>query len=289
MDEQVKRISDDTEEFYPKKKRRQGGGILRVISAIVLIAALAIFCYAAFNLYSIYSGYKAGTDEYDKLKEYVTVPKESVTASGVDLSESGEVDFAALSAVNADVVAWIRFPAFPTIDYPIVHTTDNTTYLNTTFERNTNSAGTLFTDMYNKSDFSDPNVIVYGHALKNGSMFGSLKKFRDQEFYAENPYFYIYTPDGGIYKYQICAVYETEDTSDTYTIDFSTAEDYLNYLNMITEKAYYGTGAALTQTSRLVTLSTCTNATATGRLVVQGVRTEVVREAEPPVAELHLP
>jgi len=286
-----KQISDDTGRLFDEEPEPKHGGAGRVVRTIILLAALAVFCYAAWNLYQIYSTYKVGTDEYKALKKYVIYSDSSTdsSAAGTDISESGEVDFASLQAINGDVAAWVRFPNPDIIDYPIMHSSDNSTYLKHTFDGTANSAGALFMDMNNKADFSDPNVVIYGHAMKNGSMFGSLKKYRDQEFCAENPYFFVYTPDGGIYKYLVCAVYETDDTSDTYTISFATKADYRNYLDMITEKSFYGTGAALTESSRLVTLSTCTNATESGRLVVQGVRSQVIREAAPPVAELLLP
>jgi len=285
-----KQISDDTDRLFDEEPEPKHGGVWRAIRTIVLLVALAVFCYAAWNLYQIYSSYKVGTDEYKALKQYVVYDSSPAdTGTGTDISESGEVDFDSLKAINSDVAAWVRFPNPDIIDYPIMHSSDNSTYLKHTFDGTSNSSGALFMDMNNKADFTDPNVVVYGHAMKNGSMFGSLKQYRDQDFCVANPYFFIYTPDGGIYKYLVCAVYETDDTSDTYTITFGTKADYRNYLNMISEKSFYGTGVTLTESSRLVTLSTCTNATESGRLVVQGVRSEVLRQANPPIAELLLP
>ncbi len=74
-------------------------------------------------------------------------------------------------------MGWIYVEAVPDINYPIVHGKDNETYLHRTYEKNYNFAGTIFVDYENKGDFSDCNTIVYGHNMKNGSMFAQLKKF----------------------------------------------------------------------------------------------------------------
>jgi len=279
---------DNFDDGADENEREKKGSAWRAVTAIILIIALAVFGFAAYNLYKIYTNYKVGTDEYDNLKQYVATTDSAASDAGTGF-DVGEVDFASLQAVNPDVAAWIRFPNPDIIDYPVVYSSDNSYYLKHTFDGTANSSGAIFMDMNNKRDFSDPNVILYGHAMKNKSMFGSLKQFRDQEFCAENSYFFIYTPDGGVYQYQICAVYEAADTSDSYTVSFGTAGEYRNYLETIKSRSFFDTGAALSDTSRLVTLSTCTNVTESGRLLVQGVRVAVIRQASPAVPELSLP
>lgn len=85
------------------------------------------------------------------------------------------VDFASLKSINDDVIGWIYMEALPQISYPMVQGKDNNMYLHQTYEKNYNFAGTIFIDYENKRDFSDCNTLVYGHNMKNGSMFGMLK------------------------------------------------------------------------------------------------------------------
>ena len=106
-------------------------------------------------------------------------------------------------------MGWIYVEAVPDINYPIVHGKDNETYLHRTYEKNYNFAGTIFVDYENKGDFSDCNTIVYGHNMKNGSMFAQLKKFtQDEETYKKSKYFWIFTPEKN-YRYEIISAYTT--------------------------------------------------------------------------------
>ena len=108
--------------------------------------------------------------------------------------------------------------------------------------------------------------------MKNGSMFGQLRKYKTKDYYEQNPYFYIYTPDGKEVKYQIFAVCIVEDTSRSYTRFYNTDAEYLDYLNYVKSIARYDTGVELNAESKIVSLSTCTNVSETQRLLVHGVK-----------------
>ena len=125
-------------------------------------------------------------------------------------------------------------------------------------------------DYENSSDFSDCNTLIYGHNMKNGSMFGNLKKFtEDQSTYEKSKYFWILTPEKN-YRYEIISAYTTGVNSDTYTLFKGPGEEYLNYLNTIQGYSEIKTEATeLTVKDKIVTLSTCTGNEAT-RFVVQG-------------------
>lgn len=127
-------------------------------------------------------------------------------------------------------------------------------------------------DVVNNGEFADRNTFIYGHNMKNGSMFGQLRKFKTKDYYEQNPYFYIYTPDGKEVKYQIFAVCIVEDTSRSYTRFYNSDEEYLDYLNYVKSIARYDTGVEFNAESKLVSLSTCTNVSETQRLLVHGVK-----------------
>lgn len=256
-----------------RKKKKPG-----ILSTIILLAAIAVFAYSAFQLFQIFSEYAKGKSEYSKIQGLaIQTPK----VTGKDENEAKEedlsamkVDFDALKEINTDVVAWIRFQEPAEINYPVVQGSDNEEYLNRTFEANTNKLGTLFVDMDNKGDFSDRNTFIYGHNMKNGTMFARLMDYKDQSFYEANPYFYIYTPDGKASKYQIFSAGVVLDVSDNYIRTYASDEEFLAYLDLAKRSSAYDTGVEVGVESKIISLSTCTNVTDEERFLVQGVKIE---------------
>ena len=263
-----------------KKKKKKKGNAL---SAIIMILALGLFLFAGYNLYLIFSEYQKGSSEYKALEETVLIEILPSVEEG-DLPEEQEkvfkVDFEALKAINSDVVGWIRFDNPERINYPVVAGVDNAKYLSRTFEGSYNAAGTLFIDKNNSKNFSDKNTFIYGHNMKNGSMFSKLREYKSKSFCTENPYFYIYTPDGMVSKYQVFATCIVKDTSETYTRWYNNDTEFLEYVNYIRSVSLYKTDVEVQAEDTLVSLSTCTNVTDDERLVVHAVKvsTELVEE-----------
>ena len=259
----------------PEQKKKKKSDVLLTIA---LIVAIAVFCYAAFNLYHIYTEYKKGTDEYNQIEEMAVTERDAdsaeVAGPNAQLKPPIEVDFDKLKSVNEDVVGWIYVDALPDISYPIVKGKDNQTYLHQTYQKNYNFAGTIFVDYENSGDFSDCNTLVYGHNMKNGSMFGHLKKFReDDKLYKQDKYFWILTPERN-YRYEIITAYTTGVNSDTYTLFKGPGEEFEKYLETIKGYSEIQTDDTdLTIKDRIVTLSTCTGNEST-RFVVQGKRVD---------------
>lgn len=259
----------------PEQKKKKKSDVLLTIA---LIAAIVVFCYAAFNLYHIYTEYKKGTDEYNQIEEMAVTERDAdsaeVAGPSAQIKPPIEVDFDKLKSVNEDVVGWIYVDALPDISYPIVKGKDNQTYLHQTYEKNYNFAGTIFVDYENSGDFSDCNTLVYGHNMKNGSMFGHLKKFReDDKLYKQDKYFWILTPERN-YRYEIITAYTTGVNSDTYTLFKGPGEEFEKYLETIKGYSEIQTDDTdLTIKDRIVTLSTCTGNEST-RFVVQGKRVD---------------
>lgn len=236
---------------------------------ISVIAAL-VFLYAGMNLFLILSEYNKGDSEYKELEKNV------ISIEVPNLVDQGEtvfrVDFDKLKEINADVQAWILFDNPAKISYPVVAGIDNAVYLSKTFEGQYNASGTLFTDMDNTGDFNDRNTFIYGHNMKNGSMFGQLRKYQDQKFCEENPYFYIYTLDGREMKYQVFAVCIVKDTSDSFTKWYEDDSEFMDYINYEKRMALYSLDIEIEADNKIVTLSTCTNVSDDERLLVHGVK-----------------
>jgi len=154
--------------------------------------------------------YQAATREYADLREQVKTQNDTADTA----SETGGIDFEALRAINSNVVGWIVVPGTD-ISYPIVQGTDNDHYLRRTFAGEQNSSGTIFMDYRNSADFSDRQTILYGHNMRDGSMFAPLHGWTGDHFV-------IHTPDGvlefGVFHRQTVVatheIYQLHDTED---------------------------------------------------------------------------
>jgi len=248
----------------------------RWLTKVILIIALAVFCYSVYQLFLIFSEYQKGDKEYEQILEEVI--SEEVVEESTDEAQNEpkeiafKVDFDRLRAINKETVAWIRFEQPEKISYPVVQGVDNSVYLKKTFEGKKNAAGAIFMDAIHKGDFTDKNTFIYGHNMKNGSMFGQLRKYKNESFCQEHPYFYIYTPDGRELKYQIFAVGIVEDRAETFRSIYADDGEFLRYIEHLQKISPYKTGVEVTAEDTIVSLSTCTNVTETQRLVVHGVK-----------------
>ena len=157
----------------PSKKK----GPRRTILTIILIICIAVFAFSAFQLYKIFSNYHQSNTEYENIQSDV-VKK--------DAEGFFSVDFDALQKQNPDCIGWIYFENMD-ISYPIMQGEDNEFYLKHTFEKTSLAAASIFMDYQNASDFSDMNTFIFGHNMKNNSMFGLLGDFKDKEVYQKIP------------------------------------------------------------------------------------------------------
>ena len=202
--------------------------LLGVLVAVLLAAGIWIF--------QIVSEYQRADQEYEELTEYIRETDEEDTPQDdkvenredEETEESGSaenfiVDFEALKQINADIVAWIRIPGV--LDYPVVQGTDNSYYLHHTFRREYNIAGSIFLDARNTADFSDSKNIIYGHNMRDGSMFHVLRKFQDLDFYQANLEIWLYLPDGSVQVYEIVGCEEVKAAGEIYELQTGKIED----------------------------------------------------------------
>ena len=259
-------MAEENKKKHHRGRRKKKGGS-NIASNIILVIAIVVFAVSAYKLYGIFSEYNKGDKEYQKIQDLViNTEKKDDTKE-----EAFSVDFEKLLEMNSDVVGWIRFDEPSEINYPVVQGRDNEEYLKRTFEANTNKLGTLFVDVNNPGDFSGRNTFIYGHNMKNGSMFAQLLKYKDDSFYKEHPYFYIYTPDGKVRTYEIFSAGVVKDTSDSYIMDYADDAAFQTYIDYIKQQSAYPTSAEVTTASKIVSLSTCTNVRDDERFLVHGV------------------
>lgn len=209
----------------------------------------------------------------------------------VNLEEYGVtdrvIDFDALHAeVNADIYSWIVVPG-TVIDYPVLQSADQMDYyLEHNLDGSKGYPGCIYTQRMNKKDWTDKNTVLYGHNMKNGTMFAGLHKFKDRSFFDENRYIYIYTEDGRILVYEIFGAYEFADSHLLMTFNLDTDESFMNYIDIVKScdafTDHFADDIEITAESKIITLSTCISNKPNRRYLVQGV---LVAEGEQPCAE----
>lgn len=176
-----------------------------------------------------------------------------------------EIDHEWLRTINPDYACWIFAPGTQ-IDYPVVHGTDNSKYLNRMFNGAKNSAGTLFIDYRNLPEYQDPNTLIYGHHMRNDSMFGSLTDYATQAYFDAHPYILL-IGENEIVLGEIFAGYTTSDKDHCYDIAISDTDDMRAFLAEAIQKSDFVSGVEPKTTDRLVTLSTCAYAFENARYI----------------------
>ena len=235
--------------------------------------------------------YKAANDEYAQLEEHIVIeePEEKNEGNVVQESEAAkeqvdfshpkfQIDYDALTKINSDFSAVIYIPALG-INYPVVRSKDNEDYLHRTFEGKNNFAGAIFLDYNANGNYDQSNTFIFGHNMKNGSMFGKLKYFLKEEGLVNtNPYIFLCRPDG-IYRYRIFSYYLTTTSSEIYN-DFVGDDGYDSYISLVKRlssyKDYPEETLDFSTRPNLLTLSTCSGpAGGQQRFIVQGALEEI--------------
>jgi len=200
----------------------------------------------------------------------VLVPVEATTSDNTEEKQLPfKYDHQALLNINSEGVGYLYIPSID-LRLPLAQGSDNDYYLTHTFNRNYNGAGALFEDYRISNGLSATNVIIYGHNMKNGSMFAGLSKYLTPSFYQTkgNDVFYIYT-ENKLLEYKIFSAYISEPISNTYTYNFTNATSLQAYAKSMKELSSYNTGVDVSSTTQVVTFSTCTG-DGTQRIIVQG-------------------
>lgn len=232
--------------------------ILIGVGIVVILAGIALGCI---GLYKYTSEANAGAVYEDIKVKFDVDPLIDIPQLEIEKIEN-PIDFASLTAQYPDIYAWITIPG-TRIDYPIVqHASDNGYYLNHTIDGRKRIEGAIYTENYNNKDFGDPNTLIYGHNMKNGSMFKGLHKYKDKKFMEEHDEIIIYQ-EGRVLRYKIFAAYVYDSRHIMLSFDFNDENIYRSYLNFVlTNKnmsSNIDTSVEVTTEDKIITLSTCNN------------------------------
>ncbi len=216
----------------------------RMINNILLIICIFIFCISTWKLYGYYRSYKKAKDTYSKIaKENVKISK-----------NERKIDFKKLKSQNQDIAGWIYIRG-TTIDYPIVQGKDNEEYLHQDFNKKKSSSGTIFLDNNCKKDFTSDNNIIYGHHMKNGTMFAQLLKFREKSFLKKHNEIMIFTPDRTIHLKVISAY--AQKAQNKIPVTFANDKQKKAYIKKIESMSEQTSKTSRINDSHIYTFVTC--------------------------------
>lgn len=216
----------------------------RMINNILLIICIFIFCISTWKLYGYYRLYKKAKDTYSKIaKENVKISK-----------NERKIDFKKLKSQNQDIAGWIYIRG-TTIDYPIVQGKDNEEYLHQDFNKKKSSSGTIFLDNNCKKDFTSDNNIIYGHHMKNGTMFAQLLKFREKSFLKKHNEIMIFTPDRTIHLKVISAY--AQKAQNKIPVTFANDKQKKAYIKKIESMSEQTIKTSRINDSHIYTFVTC--------------------------------
>ena len=247
----------------------------------------AVFCVSAFMAGRDYLAAKKEADAFDSLSKLAAEYAEEKAPA--DLTESaGETTdqekaaewaellkeaagYAALKNENPDYVGWIRIPD-TRIDYPVVdRESDPEYYLHRVFDGSKSFGGTPF--LGEASGVDTKCLIIYGHNMRDGSMFSTLVEYKAQAYYDEHPEMYLVTPEGGyvveVFSAFVASPEESGSETSPWALEWKDSGAYTTWLSAMQERSVIETGVSVTSSDKVLTLSTCTNGGA-DRFIVMG-------------------
>lgn len=270
---------------------------LKLLSAIILFIIALVLSVTLIKYYKEYLDEASINSQLDNItkilddnQKYISIDNNE---SDIDIVEPGNIEvetttqrpsymesyytdyqqvFDSLKKINSDTVAWIKIENTK-INYPVVQDGTNSYYLEHAYDKKHNTMGWIFMDKRNNPENLDQNTIIYGHNVKSGLMFGTLKYLLNDSWYKvpSNQIITFNTPYKNM-KWQIFSVYRREESTEYLKNEFNSKEEFMEFINNIKQRSRYDFGIEIKDTDKILTLSTCyTNTT---RTVVHAVLIE---------------
>ena len=254
------------------KSREKARRLNRLIMIAFFVTA-AVFAAAVVLLAVTLRNYRTEAARYDAAAaEYAATPAavmETPDATPVDFSDGAiagvtvgpqqtppvTVDFDALRKTSADVAAWLYAPDTK-INYPVVLGTDNSYYLTHAYNGEESAGGALFLDARTDAALEADNLIIYGHHMKDRTMFGSLKRYASRDYYDAHPVLYLMTGGGQSYRIEVFAACARDSDADEYPVYFQMPAMRSQYIRAAVEDSKLGLSVTERE-ERMVSLVTC--------------------------------
>ena len=224
-----------------------------LIPNIILIFFIILFVFSGFKIIMWFLNNRENKKIAEEISQAITINEENV-----EEKEKYKVDFQTLKEKNSDTVGFLKVNG-TNIEYTVVKGTNNSYYLKHNFNKESNSAGWIFADYKNKVDGTDKNLVIYGHNMRDDSMFGSLKNILNDDWHneEENKYVtFITENDNSIYE--VFSVYQVADEDYYITTDFKDNE-FNDFIKTIKSRSKFDFGVDVNENDNILTLSTCAN------------------------------
>ncbi len=233
-----------------EKNKKQKGIIILIIILLFLICSAAV----VYIVWEYYNNYVANENYNNIIESYYE------ENSGENNIVDNPIDFESLKSVNDDVYAWVKVPNTK-VNYPVAQSQiDDNYYLNKSIEKKYLFAGMIYTQSCNKLDFSDPVTVLYGHNMRNGTMFASLHSFENKNFFDKNSVFYIYT-EKHVLTYKIVSAFKYDNRHIMNSFNFANPDDLAEFQQTVSDPdslvKNVRKGIKLDENSKIVVLSTC--------------------------------
>lgn len=215
---------------------------------LVTIVLVFIALMSFLSLIHSFNEYRQGRAVYEELQNISNSPSSSQN------KDTDLINEVALKEINYNYKLWLKINN-TNINYPVVQGNDNSYYLTHDFKLNENKVGTIFIDYKNEINL-DKNLIIYGHNMKDGSMFYDLMKYKDEEFFKANPKIIIIL-NNHKYTYEIFSVYTVKSTYDYIKTTFKSNDDYKSYLDDAKNNSIFKSNIEINSNDKILTLSTC--------------------------------
>lgn len=257
------------------------------LSLAVLLLLGAVF--AAYKMISMAHEYRSGKEVYADLQQQAEKKSDNaaitIVTNQAEESESNMlddvndeivfpiIDFALLKEKNPDVVGWVYIEG-TNINYPVVQGEDNRHYVSTMFDGSTNKAGSIFMDYQNNPDMSDRHTVLYGHNMKNKTMFADILNYKDQAYYDEHPVGVYITPEKN-YRFDIVAAHVVSLADSAWQLEFVTEDEIESWLREAMICSGFESRVQFQPGDKLITLSTCSYEFDDARFVLVGILKEL--------------
>lgn len=219
---------------------------------IANVILVAILIFSSFQIANKLMDYKKSEELYSEIQDIVT----STEKTNIENPEDNINTYEKLKAINSEYTFWVEVEN-TNISYPVVQGNDNSYYLKKDFNKENNSAGTIFMDSLNNFEV-DNNIVLYGHNMKNKTMFNNLTLFKKKDFFNQNNKIKIkHDKEDKEYTYEVFSAYHSDNSFDYNMVKFGQGYTFEDFIDDIKAKSIYKKDIEITGNDKIITLSTC--------------------------------
>ena len=228
--------------------------ILKVLFLLFMIICIIGMIYYSYKIFTWKKDVKENKEIHEEIIKFVNKEEEIIKE---EKKNKYKIDFDSLKKKNSDTVAFIKVNN-TSINHIVVKGNDNDYYLHHNFNKKWSGAGWVFADYHNKLDESDKNIVIYGHSMKDGTMFGTLRNVVKKEWYEnKNNYLIDFVTPNGEYTYQVFSVYVIKEENYYINTKIKNNKEFNKFVNRLKSRSKYNFNVNVDGNDKILTLSSC--------------------------------